>query len=206
MLEQQRHIDLHLPTGWNRCTTDELEAIAAAIVEEQAAVGRYRHFLWERVKVHIVLNINRMQVLESDGNGEVFLVQRGDEEPWPISIGQLADLCERLNWLNDEKADKTIFMFPYPELTLDVSNKTADHNDGGSKLFTIHSSLFTLQGPPPLLDGYTWREYRWLTDWMQAYMRHANAVAQVKNEEARTKTQEAMEQARNELPAVLFKP
>ena len=182
MITEQRHIDLHLPTGWNRCTTEELEAIADAIVEEQAAVGRYRHFLWERVKVHIVLNINRMQVLESD-------VQRGDEEPWPISTGQLADLCERLNWLTDEKADKMIFIFPYPILRLEVRGERLE-----------------VSGPPPLLDGYTWREYRWLTDWMQAYMRHSNAMAQVKSEEARTKTHEAMENARNEFLAVLFKP
>ena len=186
---EQRHIDLHLPTGWNRCTTEELESIAAAIVEEQAAVGRYRHFLWERVKVHIVLNINRMQVLESDGNGEMFLVQRGDEEPWPINIGQFADLCERLNWLTDEKADKTIFMFPYQTLMLEVRGERLE-----------------VSGPPPLLDGYTWREYRWLTDWMQVYMRHANAMAQSKMEDVRRKNADGAAQAQRKFLAVLFKP
>ena len=64
----------------------------------------------------------------------------------------------------------------------------------------------TLQGPPPLMDGYTWQEYRWMTDWMQAYMRHSNALLQVKSEESRVKNQEAMENARNEFLAVLFKP
>ena len=199
MITEQRHIDLHLPTGWNRCTTEELEAIADAIVEEQAAIGRYRRFLWERVKVHIVLNINGMQVLESDGNGEVFLVQRGNEEPWPISTGQLADLCERLNWLTDEKADKMIFIFPYPILRLEVRGERFLDKPSGKAEREV-------SGPPPLLDGYTWREYRWLTDWMQVYMRHGNALAQAKSEEARTKTQEAMEQARNEILAILFKP
>lgn len=171
---EQRHIDLHLPTGWNRCTTEELEAIAAAIVEEQAAVGRFRPFLWERVKLHIVLAINNLSVLESDGNDDVFLVQRGKEEPFPISTGQLADLCERLNWLTDEKADKTIFLFPYP--TLEVSG-----------------FRFQVLGPAPLLDGYTWREYRWLSDWMGEYMRLSNARRDASK-------------ARNEFLAVLFKP
>lgn len=57
-----------------------------------------------------------------------------------------------------------------------------------------------------LLDGYTWNEYRWMTDWMQAYMRHSNAVAQSKMEDVRRKSQEAAENARNEFLAVLFKP
>lgn len=184
-----RTVNLHLPTSWNRCTTAELEAIAAAIVEEQATVGRFRPFLWERVKLHIVLALNGLSVLESDGNGDVFLVQREGEEPFPITTGQLADLCERLNWLTDEKADKTIFLFPYQSLRLEVRGERLE-----------------VSGPPPLLDGYSWREYRWLTDWMQEYMRQANAMAQVKGEKLKVKNREAMEQARNEFLAVLFKP
>ena len=172
-ITKQRHISLHLPTGWNRATTEELEAIAAAIVEEQAAVGRYRPFLWERVKLHVVLAVNRLGVLSSGGADDVFIVQRGGEEPFPVSTGQLASLCERLNWLTDEKA-APMFIFPYPSIEL-------------------QGSRFKVQGPPPLLDGYTWREYRWLTDWMQEYMRLSNA-----KRDAST--------AQREFLAILFKP
>ena len=52
-----------------------------------------------------------------------------------------------------------------------------------------------MAGPPPLLDGYTWQEYRWMTDWMQAYMRNSNA-----------KNAEGAAQAQREFLAVLFKP
>ena len=55
-----RQIDLHLPTGWNRCTTEELEAIAAAIIQEQQRVDRYHPFDWSRVKLGIVLSINSL--------------------------------------------------------------------------------------------------------------------------------------------------
>ena len=183
---EQRHIDLHLPQSWNHCTTEELEAIAAAIVEEQAAVGRFRPFLWERVKLHIVLAINNLSVLESDGNDDVFLVQRGKEEPFPISTGQLADLCERLNWLTDEKADKTIFLFPYPTLRLEVRGERFLDKPSGKAEREV-------SGPPPLLDGYTWREYRWLSDWMGEYMRLSNARRNASK-------------ATNEFLAVLLKP
>lgn len=180
-----RHINLHLPQSWNVCTTDELEAVAAAIIQEQQRVDRYHPFDWQRVKLNIVLTINDITVFGGDnshyisnteaGADNEWLVKRPqDKEPWQISVGQLLALTERLAWLDDEKADKTVFLFPYP--TLNITQKSQK-----------------LQGPPPLLDGYTWREYRWLTDWMQEYMRLSNA-----GRDAST--------ARNEFMAVLFKP
>ena len=184
-----RQIDLHLPTGWNRCTTEELEAIAAAIIQEQQRVDRYHPFDWSRVKLNVVLAVNSIEVVSQPvpvvknySHDDTYLVRRSkDEEPWPITVGQLVALTERLAWIDDEKASKVIFQFPYPELTLDVSGKTADHR--------------TVQGPPPLLDGYTWNEYRLLTDWMQAYMRNSNA-----------KNAEEAAQAQREFLALLFKP
>ena len=202
------HIDLHLPKSWNQCTTDELEMIAAAIIAEQQRVGRYHPFDWSRVKLDVVLATNNLHVVrngrnvedsenrnteENDAADGVWIVSRSKEEgDFPISTGQLLSLTEMLSWLDDEKSDKTIFMFPYPEITIEAKEQN-ERKDGGSKFFTLHSSLFTLQGPPPLLDGYTWREYRWLTDWMQEYMRRTNAHL-----DATT--------ARNEFLAVLFKP
>ena len=59
-----RQIDLHLPTGWNRCTTEELEAIAAAIISEQQRVDRYHPFDWSRVKLGIMLSINEITMME----------------------------------------------------------------------------------------------------------------------------------------------
>ena len=202
------HIDLHLPKSWNQCTTDELEMIAAAIIAEQQRVGRYHPFDWSRVKLDVVLAVNNLHVVRNGRNVEdsenrnteeddaadgVWIVSRSKEEgDFPISTGQLLSLTEMLSWLDDEKSDKTIFMFPYPEITIEAKEQN-ERKDGGSKFFTLHSSLSTLQGPPPLLDGYTWREYRWLTDWMQEYMRRTNA-----NLDATS--------AQREFLAVLFKP
>lgn len=128
-----RQIDLHLPTGWNRCTTEELEAIAAAIIQEQQRVDRYHPFDWSRVKLNIVLSINGITVLRdndiSKGDESEWLVRRPqDKEPWPITVGQLMALTERLTWIDDEKASKVIFQFPYPELEL------------------VHGSGFMVQG------------------------------------------------------------
>ena len=196
-------IDLHLPKSWNQCTTDELEMIAAAIIAEQQRVGRYHPFDWSRVKLDVVLAVNNLHVVRNGRNVEdsenrnteeddaadgVWIVSRSKEEgDFPISTGQLLALTQMLSWLDDEKSDKTIFMFPYPEI--DVRCKKEE----GRALIHHPSSIIHLQGPPPLLDGYTWREYRWLTDWMQEYMRRTNAHLDATS-------------AQREFLAVLFKP
>ena len=220
--EEKRRIDLHLPAGWNRCTTEELEYIAAAIISEQQRVDRYHPFDWTAVKVDIMIAINGLEVV-----GRVEETERQAEKPdseasfilrfWKPSVWQrvrarigrtsvqfhrhkdtgdfempvsyVHALCEQLNWINNEKSDKTIFLFPYP--TLDIKSKM------GKSRGIIHrpSSVIRLQGPPPLLDGYTWREYRLLSDWMQAYMRHTNA-----------RRNDAAAEAQREFLAVLFKP
>ena len=184
--QSTRQIDLHLPTGWNRCTTEELEAIAAAIIQEQQRVDRYHPFDWQRVKLNVVLAVNSIEVVSQPvpvikdySHDDTYLVRRSkDEESWPITVGQLVALTERLAWIDDEKASKVIFQFPYNSLNIE------------------HGTLnIKVAGPPPLLDGYTWQEYRWMTDWMQAYMRHSNA-----------KNAEGAAQAQREFLAVLFKP
>ena len=208
-----RQIDLHLPTGWNRCTTEELEAIAAAIIQEQQRVDRYHPFDWSRVKLNVVLSINSIQPPSNPprgkmeslptgrfGGGRTWFVKRPqDEEPWPITVGQLVALTERLAWIDDEKASKVIFQFPYPELELVQGSgfrvQGSKRKTHSPKPLTINREPLTVAGPPPLLDGYTWQEYRWLTDWMQAYMRHSNA-----------KNAEGAAQAQREFLAILFKP
>ena len=198
-------IDLHLPTSWNGCTTADLEAIAAAIIQEQQRTDRYHPFDWSRVKLAVVLAINAMTVVAAAGrnaagrvvagsasdigaSGDEYLVRRPqDRAPWPITTGQLLALTDRLAFLDDPKANRTIFAFPYP--TLDVRCKKEE----GRAISHQTSDIIHLLGPAPLLDGYTWQEYRYLTDWMQEYMRCTNA------------RQDATEPMAQFL-AVLFKP
>ena len=230
-------IDLHLPTSWNGCTTADLEAIAAAIIQEQQRTDRYHPFDWSRVKLNVVLAINSLtpdpspkgegsgqtsaiipqtsdigparntaagrvvagSASDIGASGDEYLVRRPqDRAPWPITTGQLLALTDRLAFLDDPKANRTIFAFPYP--TLDVRCKKEE----GRAISHQPSAIVHLLGPAPLLDGYTWQEYRYLTDWMQEYMRCANALAQSKMEDGRGKA--ALENARNEFLAVLFKP
>lgn len=170
MKERVKKIDLYLPTGWGTATTEELEIIAAAIISEQAATGRYRVFDWERVKLNVVLAINGISVVGRDddenhalqtdgeitkGDESTWLVQRQqDSEPWEISAGQMLALTERLGWIDDNNIKSPIFHFPYPEMKVAQTE---------------------VAGPPPLMDGYTWREYRQMQDWMTTFLRLNNS-------------------------------
>ena len=211
MLEETKHIDLHLPKGWSKSTPAELEHIAASIILCQERQDRYHPFDWSWVKLRVVLAINGIEIVsmpEKDADEDIsnitYMVKRKeDKEPWPISLGHLHALCEKIDWIEDDKAAKTIFLFPYPELTFrKADGRWLMADDGGSKLSTFfatphsrreNSQLLTIVGPPPLLDGYSWQEYRWLCDWMQEYLRVANTGGDTSD-------------ARCHFLSVLFKP
>lgn len=154
-MKKQRHIDLHLPTAWNRCTTEELELIAQAVLDEQHRASRYHPFTWEAVKVRVVMAVNGIVPLgdgstvnasgyHSDMEPSPVAVKRPqDEEAWELSAEVMLGLCERLEWMTDAKAEP-LLRAPYAEFT-------------------------------PLLDGYSWQEYRTMQDYMQLYMQQVNA-------------------------------
>jgi hypothetical protein len=191
-MKEVRQIDLHLPRGWNDCTTRELEQISAAMMLNTQQATRLRPFDWAKVKVDVVLSVNNLQVL-----GENLFRQRTrkffsrSDEPFPITTGQMMDLCSRLDWI-DAPQDKQqpLYRFPYPVLRLDW--------------------LHEYHGPDVMLDGYTWTEYRHLQDWMQAYMVASNRLLRVQRDGRATildhrQAMQAVDDARSHFLAVLFR-
>ncbi len=171
-MKQKQVINLHLPANWNQCTTAELEIIARSLLLRTSQAGRYHPFEWHQVKVDAVLGINRLQVLSVDmGEHTAAPATKYLEKSYTVKMapkrtifniteGQLLDLCHRLDWLTDPQA-KPMTLFPYPVL----------------KLGWLHE----YHGPAPMMDGYTWQEYRMLQDWMQAYMNAENRRLQLIN-------------------------
>lgn len=155
MITEARHIDLHLPRGWNQCTTDELEQIAAAIILEQMTADRYHPFDWLEVKVRAFLSINHLEMLAPmeegfnvrfAGEKHHWWQRRKKQEPFLLTTGHVhAIISEFFAWLDDEKADP-LMRPPYKPIT-------------------------------PLLDGYVWQEYRLMQDWMDVYVRTSNRLA-----------------------------
>jgi hypothetical protein len=103
----------------------------------------------------------------------------------------MMDLCSRLDWI-DAPQDKQqpLYRFPYPVLRLDW--------------------LHEYHGPDVMLDGYTWTEYRYLQDWMQAYMSASNRLLRVQRDGRATildyrQAMQAVDDARSHFLAVLFR-
>lgn len=190
-MKEVRQIDLHLPRGWNDCTTRELEQISAAMMLNTQQATRLRPFDWAKVKVDVVLAVNDLQVV-----GENLFRQRTrkffrKQAPFAITTGQMMDLCSRLDWI-DAPQDKQqpLYRFPYPVLRLDW--------------------LHEYHGPDVMLDGYTWTEYRHLQDWMQAYMVASNRLLRVQRDGRATildhrQAMQAVDDARSHFLAVLFR-
>ena len=190
-MKEVRQIDLHLPRGWNDCTTRELEQISAAMMLNTQQATRLRPFDWAKVKVDVVLAVNDLQVVGENlfrfRHRKFFLKQA----PFAITTGQMMDLCSRLDWI-DAPQDKQqpLYRFPYPVLRLDW--------------------LHEYHGPDVMLDGYTWTEYRHLQDWMQAYMAASNRLLRVQRDGRATildhrQAMQAVDDARSHFLAVLFR-
>jgi len=184
-----RQIDLHLPRGWNDCTTRELEMISAAMMLRQQQATRLRPFDWAQVKVDVVIALNNLQVL-----GENLFRQKRKffkAEPFAITTGQMMDLCSRLDWIDAPTAQQQpLYHFPYPVLRL--------------------GWLHEYHGPGTLLDSYTWTEYRLLQDWMGVYMQWQNRLITLQHDLHATAEQymdvdRQMDSARAHFLAVLFR-
>ena len=199
---EPRHIDLHLPTGWARCSTDELEHIAAAILMEQQRQDRFHPFSWDAVRLMAVLAINGIEIVSTpdatalgDSVAE-YTVRRADEQPWPITTDQLLSLCERLAWIEHPDSGQPITQFPYPTLMYDTARRrwlTADEQakaeaKTAKAAATVPAGspagMLVYHGAPPMMDGYTWTEYRHLQDWMTLYMRLQNAARDASDAQA----------------------
>ena len=211
-MKETRQIDLHLPRGWNDCTTRELEQISAAMMLRQQQATRLRPFDWDKVKVDVVLAVNDLDVRgQVPGSNNLagtepardlspdipFIVQKRHRKffrrqaPFPITTGQMMDLCSRLDWI-DAPHDKQqpLYRFPYPVLRL--------------------SLLHEYHGPDVMLNGYSWTEYRNLQDFMQNYMRAQNHLINVQQSPRATIEQhydalQTIDDARACFLAVLFR-
>lgn len=211
---EPRHIDLHLPRSWNQCTTDELEQIAAAILMEQQRINRYRPFLWDEVKVRLIFAFNNLEVLgpATDDDDSAYRVRfaktadrslwqqlryrigrmfyhadaKTDDDTFELTVGYIHAMLPLLSWIDDEEGER-IFRFPYPELTIQG---------------------ITLKGATPLLDGYTWQEYRQLQEWMQLYTTQSNVLLRrIQRKDVPEKiaeTQRIADDARANFLAILF--
>ena len=170
------HLDLKVPKGWAFCTTRELEMIAEEMIRSQimASLSRFHPFDWIEIKTRLFFRFAEVTIVSQyvyDGDETdarygltTFLCRHGDIE-FDLQTWQVHSFLEQLAWLDATDAKgrplpMPKMMWPYP------------------KRIRRWWPLWRREhyAPGELLDGMTWQQYRWINDWMEAYMTTSNQL------------------------------
>lgn len=206
MIPQEIHIDLSLPRGWNKCSTPQLELIAACILRHTLMQDRYHPFDWTEVKTELFFLLTGVEIISEqndpvDGDPEyqhhAYICRKGGKE-FPIYVWQVYSFLEQhLAWIDDPKA-KPLIIFPYKQLL-------------GVWRWQRHYPFIRKHwlAPGELLQNFSWREYRFLQDYMEQYVSLQNQMAKLQQGAADKDRLAALARqmldARNNFLAVLFK-
>ena len=187
-------IDLHLPRGWQNCTTGELEIIAAELIRANLTATRLHPFDWAEVKVRLFFALTGVEVIGSQREGS----QRGlapaveqsetqvpvpmtapacvcrlGKQEFPLEAWQVHSFIEQhLSWL--DATDKRGNPLPMPRIRFPYPTRL--------RRWWPLSCLWKKEylRPGELLDGMTWQTYRWINDWMEVYQQQANALVEAR--------------------------
>jgi len=205
-------IDLHLPRGWQNCTTRELEIIAAELIRANLTATRLHPFDWAEVKARLFFALTGVEVVGSQRGpapaveqsetqvpvpltaetqvpvpmtAPAFVCRLGKQE-FPLEAWQVHSFIEQhLSWL--DATDKRGNPLPMPRIRFPYPTRF--------RQWWPISCLWKKEylRPGKLLDGMTWQTYRWINDWMEVYQQQANALVEARSkalakQEAETRT------------------
>ena len=182
-------IDLHLPRGWQNCTTKELEIIAAELIRANLTATRLHPFDWAEVKTRLFFALTGVEVVGSQREGSqrglapaveqsetqvpVPMTARLGKQEFPLEAWQVHSFIEQhLSWI--DATDKRGNPLPMPRLRFPYPTRF--------RRWWPISCLWKKEylRPGELLDGMTWQTYRWINDWMEEYQKQANALVEAR--------------------------
>lgn len=178
----RRRVDLIVPTGWNQCTTEQLETIAQILLRRMAMQDRYHPYDPLQMKTEVFFALAGLQVMEQQeqsdatntnpsndtntGDDRFKVCLRGDRHWFTMSVWQVHSFVnQHLGWLDDFTG---LWRFPYD----DLGSYSVGHwswTKAPLRWLGLAKPLPRLHGPAPLLDGMTWRQYRFASDWITSY-------------------------------------
>lgn len=188
-LESQRRVNLSLPTGYNRCSLEQLRAIASVIISLSAQADVLHPFSMEDIKtgaffllagLEIVSPLNPRVPVEDQYYMVRFKHNRiktsfnrimKRNEPFALYLWQVN------SWLGKRK----------PRGGREIPGMLDWMNVDSRNFFTVfpfeivsrHRGLFhtkKFHGPEPMLDGFSWQRYRFAQDFMKNYVEQQNML------------------------------
>jgi hypothetical protein len=189
---ETKHLDLHVPKGWQMCSTRELEMIAEEILRSQmmASLSRFHPFDWVEIKTRLFFRFAGVEVMEqreqsdaridyaesrqnstvgqildiSTEEHNVFICRHGEVE-FELETWQVHSFMEQLKWV--DATDSKGRPLPMPKLMWPYPKRVR-------RWWPLWKREW--YAPGELMDGMTWQTYRWINDWMEAYTNTANAL------------------------------
>lgn len=184
-------LDLHVPKGWQMCTTRELEMIAEEMIRAQmmASLSRFHPFDWVEIKTRLFFRLAEVEVtdmVEDEYENNIFICRHPSlgKTEFPLETWQVHSFLEQLKWLDATDAKgrplpMPKMMWPYPKRVWVPWSQT--------KEWHIYYPWFEWCTPGgQLLDGMTWQTYRFINDWMEAYTIKANAIVAEREKHGKT--------------------
>lgn len=159
-----RRINLTVPTGWNQCSAEQLEAVAKIILRRTAMQDRYHPYDPLQMKTEAFFALAGLTVLDKrteETEDDMFLcsyVKNKKEDPFPLAVWQVHSFIDQhLGWLDEFTG---LQLFPY-------------HDLGHYWRFDRHwpfAHRHRLGFDGELLDGMTWQQYRFAQEWLSYYV------------------------------------
>ena len=179
---ESKHLDLKVPTGWQTCTTRELEIVAEEMIRSQmmASLSRFHPFDWIEIKTRLFFRFAQVKIVSQyvyDGDetdpryGNTTFVCRHPslgKKTFELQTWQVHSLLDQLKWVDatDQKGrpmPMPKMLWPYPE-----------------RLWRWRWRRWKPEKdyyrPGELLDGLSWEQYRLANDWMEVYTNVSNAL------------------------------
>lgn len=220
-------IDLRLPTSWNRCSLNELRAIAEIMTDCAFRASRLRPFDMMEVKVAVFFRLANLEVVEPLNPRKPVEQQYYNVRIRPFSLAEEHSRMRRwyrrsIAWFKRSVLghDDTFSLYlwqihswlaPTPANgkkegkpgLLDWLDASSPDNLLLFPLRTItrRRSFFCRNvrflGPAPLMDGFTWQRYRFAQDYMGNYVNAQNRLLQLQRMGRRVSSSDMLKAVKN---------
>ena len=186
-------LDLHVPKGWQMCTTRELEMIAEEMIRAQmmASLSRFHPFDWIEIKTRLFFRFSGVTIVTMGSDPSVMMSPSDKDtnstegtvptvsfvcrhpslgkETFELQTWQVHSFMEQLAWL--DATDAKGRALPMPKLMWPYPTRLR-------RWWPLWKRYYF--APGELMDGMTWQQYRWINDWMEAYTATANQLVEAR--------------------------
>lgn len=212
-------INLQLPVSWNRCTLQQLRAIAQAITACAARSSRYKPYDMTEVKVEVFMRLSGIEIVEPLNplvplekqyyvcrlrpygleDGRITRIAKrfgawfsrrvlGKDDTFSLYLEQLSNWLvayldpqtgKNVPGLLDWMDDTMMLTLPFSEVKRRYFPSYVPMQLLSALLPRFFRPYKVFEGPSPLMDGFTWRRFRFAQDYMGFYANAANRLLQV---------------------------